>query len=532
MAGFDPLSIIAPDLYAKQLAIQRKQMLGQQLLGAGMENPSARYSGLASAGRNILGALLARSGDEDLAALYAPPENAPPQPMAAQTAAPPSDSGQISNSADGPGTSGSPAQAPSQPSAQAMGAALPGNAPQQPPAPRTIPNVMSQALPDLPGLNHTQSMLEYFQSPQTYWQALAPTSEYRNALMATGGDAQKAQQLLLGAANKSSTINLRPGGAAVNYADNSVLTLPNANGVEAAFPNGIGGQAQMRLAPGAASALAQSQFAQNVPKAMLTPASGFDQNGQPVATNQLQMSGNGPAAGLIAPGLGQGSSGFGNTGGLSPQIPAQQQPFLAGQGKAAQERFNGTITEAEGSPDRQNVLGNIIQLSASGVPTGPTSEWLAHLQGVYGTYFPNSKAADNASRYQELTKFAYQNAIRAWQVAGGTGTDNQMEAQMHANVNNQMNPKALQGIAKWALAGEKAVMGKANAQQTWLSRFGNTPQQQTNFENAWRNAMDRKAYILQGMSPQEQAQFVRTLSPQQARDLMQKRQQLKALGGL
>jgi len=93
-----------------------------------------------------------------------------------------------------------------------------------------------------------------------------------------------------------------------------------------------------------------------------------------------------------------------------------------------------------------------------------------------------------------------------------------------------MNPGSLQSIARWALAGEHAVMGKANAQQLWLQKNGNTPQAQLNFENTWRNAMDRRVFILNGLSPAEQKAFIQNLSPSDAKEILAKRQQLRQLG--
>ena len=37
-AGINPLAILAPDLYAKQLALQRRQALAQSLLEQGQAN--------------------------------------------------------------------------------------------------------------------------------------------------------------------------------------------------------------------------------------------------------------------------------------------------------------------------------------------------------------------------------------------------------------------------------------------------------------------------------------------------------------
>lgn len=667
-AGVNPLAILAPDLYAKQLAIQRRQALAQSLMESG-EGPtgSAAYGGLRNAGNAILGAFLAKRGDQDMANLYSPqPDQGQPAPMP---------SPQVSNAppggSPGPVQGAAPAAAPSPqisntppsgPSPQALGQALQGGQPQQAPMPapqmaspaqqpRSIPSVMGNAIPDLPGMTHQQSMLAYFQSPQAYFTALAaanaPTPEQKNANFATGNNPGESRQLVMGGLMKGASDNLRPGGGSINYATGNVITMPNTNGVQTTFPNGINSPAQMGLVPGAAPALAGSAMATNAGIQAVKPNVAFDASGMPVATNNLAMTGN-PSAQNLIPSISQPATqavesggnpgaisaagargpmqtmpgtlsqpGFGvqaaqngtpqeqgrvgadyqqalmahyknpvvatiayNMGpgatdkwlanggnfsdlpeetqkylgriavaqaipqkqsapqanGLMPALPASQAPYMAGQGKDASDRHDQTITEAQGSPDRINVLDNILKLSQSGVASGPGQEFqqsvLGYAANVPGLSKVLGGAKDNVAKFQELQKFLLQNGQRAWQAAGGTGTDAQLNAASHANPNDAQFPQALQTITKWVKAGELAVQGKANAQDAFLQVHGNTAQNQITFENLWRNNLDRRAYQLQTMAPQEQQAFVKGLAPADAKILLQKRQNLRALGGL
>jgi len=223
-------------------------------------------------------------------------------------------------------------------------------------------------------------------------------------------------------------------------------------------------------------------------------------------------------------------------GGLSPALPASQQPYMAGQGKDASDRHDQTIAQAEGAPDRINVLDNIINLSQSGVATGPGQDFQNHVLGYVANLPGLSKvmgaAKDNQAKFQELQKFLLQNGQRAWQAAGGTGTDAQLDAASHANPNDAQFPQALQTISKWVKAGELAVQAKANAQDSYLQARGNTAQNQIAFENAWRNSLDRRVFQLQTMGPQEQQAFIKSLSPTDAKTLLQKRQALRSLGAI
>lgn len=649
--GFNPLAVLAPDLYAKQLAIQRRQALAQSLLEQGQANMGSQpYGGLRSAGNAILGAYLAKRADKDTASLYATPQAQ--TPLSQQDVPEP----QISNVAGtGPSTApSSPSTPGGSPSPQALGAALQGSLPTpQASQPRTIPSVMNDAIPALPGLSKQQSMLEYFQSPSDYWKALAPTPEYRNALMAADGNPDAAKQLLLGAANKGASATLRPGGGSVNYATGQVITMPNTNGIQTQFPQGINGPASMSMVPGASQALAQSGYAQGASKALLTPQTAYDANNQPIASNQATMSGNAPAiAGLGLPvsssppqqgtpnidrnnpwnvspggsvtqhstptaGLGQAwdtlggyakrgintVSGIMNTWApvkdasgriinpstpqnvqmiakqlgvdpnqpiniadpevrgklmdlmrptetgnrygpnaqnsvLRPELPAGQSGYMQSIGKDASDRHDATVAAASESPMRMNVLDNIINLSAQGVATGPGQSWQNQVLG-YAANTPLLSpllggAKDNVAKFQELQKFTYQNALRNWTAAGGTGTDAQMNAASHANPNDALFPQALQGIAKWAKASELAIQGKANAQDRFLAQNGQTPQSQISFENTWRNAFDPKVFQYSLMSPQEKQAFAATQlkTPQAAQAFIAKQKQLQTMGAL
>jgi len=237
-AGINPLAILAPDLYAKQLAIQRRQALAQSLLQQGEQSGgSAAYGGLANAGKSLLGAFLAKRGDQDMANLYAPQPDPSQQPSQ-----PPQQPGQVSN-APMPTAAQSSPQPPAAPQggpAPQIGN-TPGPQPIQQPAPnvamgqalqgkRTIPSVMNGAIADLPGMSHQQSMMAYFQSPQAYYTALAaanaPTPDQKNAAAAFGQGTPQAQNALKGILNKNASVEVRPEGYVIGP-DGKITYGPN-----------------------------------------------------------------------------------------------------------------------------------------------------------------------------------------------------------------------------------------------------------------------------------------------------------------
>jgi hypothetical protein len=652
--GISPLAIYDPETYAKQLAIQRRQALAQGLLEQGSGSAGASpYGGLANAGKEVLGAFLAKRADQQLGNLYNP------QPQQGGV-----DTGQITNMpTQGQGSSPAPVPSgvPNGPAPTPQGPVAQPQQPQQAPQTDNPPdygNLPPQAkaiydrIPHIPGMP-AQQALNFFMSNPTGYQAewakiYEQSPDMKNAMFANPGDPNAQRQAVAGILNKSGTINVTRGMALTP--DGKTLYPPPP--APAGFQYVTGGNGQMMLipTPGGEQAVAGSAYAGQVPKALLTPATGYGADNMPVASNQLAMSGNAASAPQLGigpqqpsqaqppnitannplnvqsggrdirystptAGLGQawetlghyGQKGIntvaaivktwaptappqyvqsvaqalkvdpnqplnlsdpnvkgalidamrpnetGNryapgqpapaptsppAGPMRPELPAGVKPYLDKQGGDASDRHDATVAAAAESPMRINVLDNIIKLSEAGVQTGPGSEWQNSVKG----YLANTpglgkllgSTQQNVGNFQELQKFMYQNALRNWQAAGGTGTDSQLESAAKANPNDHLFPQALQTIAKWGKASELAVQGKANAQDRFLAQNGNDPTKQIQFESAWRNAFDPKVFQYQLMSPQEKQTFAaqQLKTPQAAKAFIAKQQQLQQLGAI
>jgi hypothetical protein len=200
------------------------------------------------------------------------------------------------------------------------------------------------------------------------------------------------------------------------------------------------------------------------------------------------------------------------------------------------KNYLDAVKLASDSPTRVNVYDNILNLSKSGINSGPGSAWQNQVKGyVANTPFlaPLAKGwKDDVSGFQELNKFMYQNAQRNWQAAGGTGTDAQLEAFSHSNPNDKMFPQALQAMAQWGKAGELALQAKAAAMTNWKTQNGGNVANLDQFENHWRKNFDPRIFQLQAMDPNAQRALVGSLSPTDASALLAKKAQLRQLGGL
>jgi hypothetical protein len=370
----------------------------------------------------------------------------------------------------------------------------------------------------------------------------------------TGQNRAQMGQLATAKAQAESVLPIRQGQTIgkVN-ADGSVtptFTSPDFdNGVQPAWKDG---KPSVSLIPGANVVKQAMTQATEGAKAQYDPVTAYKQDGTPVATNRLSISGNqligdNPQGGgldlskmsreQIISLAQQDPEGFAR----SVQRPAPdvlpapmpgQTKFLESKAGAAADRSNDLVKTVADAPNRIAVLDKVIELSKGGVSTGPTAEWKNNIKGIAADTFGIKTWKDDVSDFQEISKMMNQNAIRAWQAAGGSGTDAQLEAQTKANVRAGLFPQAVQDIAQWNKAGELALMAKATAsQKANLS----TPQQQAGFEENWRSALDPKVFQLKVMSPTDASKNVDNLkktNPQGYQSLLSSTMRLKELGGL
>jgi hypothetical protein len=571
-AGISPLAFYDPDLYAKQQAIARQQAFGQALLERGAQGGDYRqpWSGLAAAGNELIGAYLLKRGDRNLAQLYgggdgsapsaAPATAAPPVPP--QGALPPS-TGPVSPSvpASSPpvpaGTipQGAPTNAPTAP-APVQGGALP---PARNMAELADRIYASPTFPKMPGVSKEMAIAAAMQggpSWQSYitafYQSQQPTPEQKNIMDAAQGNPELYRQLMLATVNKGATIANR---SFFIGPDGVFHGIPQQNGTVATMlPNG---QMAVSLAPGAAGALAQSGYAGQAGRALLTPATGYDKHHQPVASNAATMAGqagpanalvfgnpNGPAqatAPVPAPALPPGVpapaggpavpsptgdvAGNGPKGVAAPQptgatavpdgplAPAQAPGIDTYYNKVAGEagqRVNETIDEARGVPTRLNVLGNILQLLRDGAQTG-TPEWLQasreQLAGLSQALGHPVDASSQAALMGEIKKYMAQYATRAAQSVGAD-TDASRELSNLANPHVELFPATLQRMVPWIMANERGIAAKANAQDAWLRQYGNDPAAQQQFETFWRNNYSPRVAQFEMMTPAQKRGYL------------------------
>jgi len=347
-----------------------------------------------------------------------------------------------------------------------------------------------------------------------------PTTEQRDANFATGGDAAQAANImranliakgmqnvpeggtLVNAATGMPSFNAQKGGQYIDYRSGRPVAMPvqNAAAIE-------------RIMTGAREA---GKADNSLTETFNPMTNAMEKNTISNVVNQVNGGGMG---------AGGGNAG---SGGVQAGASLGTSEFVRTQSEAAGKRVNETVQMAMDSPARQNVLQNISEY-ADKVTTGTGRDALNKLKGI-----PELQGLlGNPSDYQTLSKFLQQNAIRNWQAAGGSGTDTQLNAALNASPNTTQTPETIKHLAQYAIAGEKALVGKANAMQNFMADpRNNTQQAQAQFEAQWRNTIDPRVYQMQLMQPEERAQFIQKMSPAEAKTFGQKYLALKQMGGL
>lgn len=532
--------VILPQFQGDYLDVQRKQALAQALMGMSLQNQGTALNqagagmrvmptlsplaGLSQLGTALLAAKTGNDanqgmrdlGQQQMNFLMGSPgqQQDQPAPVAQQDAAP----GSFGVGAGGGFTDGG-VDAGTSTLASALAKAR---------APQTTGGFLQPGGQNNPaGLPGPMAAQMYLSDPAKYWETQAkqydPTDATKMA-RAAGMDPRMANAGALFKSNYIAPVNARPGSILRDPLTNQPIAY-NPQIPEGGTPvfDASGNVVGMNEIPNAMNIMQRSAQAQASGKAAVTPVTGY-QNGAPVFTNALNAS-QGGAGGNGAPTNAGRFGGYTPAGGAGPVTPSLAPGVAtAAEGMATQNtKRSGALTDAAtDSPTRVNVLDNILNLSESGVGTGPTAEWRNKIKGALADTVGPDAWKDDVTGFQEMKKFLKQNGLRAWQAAGGSGTDSQLSAAMEANPNDKMFPQAVQTMAKWAKAGELALQSKASAQDAWLARNGNNPAAQNQFESAWRQNFDPRIYQMKMMSPAELQAFTGKLSPADRNTLLQK----------
>lgn len=213
-------------------------------------------------------------------------------------------------------------------------------------------------------------------------------------------------------------------------------------------------------------------------------------------------------------------------GGLTPQLP----PGVEKGQTDAQDALTKSYTEQRTAHQQAQItnsyLDSIVQ-QAQKAAVGPQSDKLQFANGLLSLMGVES-AKDAVTANNLLDK--YSNQIVARLGAGGLGTDAARAILTSAYPNSKMNLPAIQEAASNLKGANALTMARTNV----LAPFGDKrdPEGYNKAAREFDQYADPRIWELESKPPQEQAAYVKKLSPEVARDLLQRRQKLKAMGAL
>jgi hypothetical protein len=231
----------------------------------------------------------------------------------------------------------------------------------------------------------------------------------------------------------------------------------------------------------------------------------------------------------------------GNIIGTAPLGGGQGGPARFGPGERgtfeaqAEQNFKQVTANREAAsmaPQQLDQINKALNLSKQ-VSTGSAASWRARVESGIGSLIPGFDGFDDATKLQELDKFAERIASDASRVLGvNATTDAQRESIHKQNANIGYTPGAIQAVLQYAKAQTMAMEGKGNAQEKWLKKEGNGITKQHEFETAFRQAYDPVIFQLEAADPDERKAIIDALDQKQAANLKEKRSKLKELGAL
>lgn len=220
----------------------------------------------------------------------------------------------------------------------------------------------------------------------------------------------------------------------------------------------------------------------------------------------------------------------GGEGGPARFGPGERQTFES-QAQTNFENVSANRQAASMAPQQLDQIDKALELS-QGVSTGAWASKRASIESGLGSLIPGYQGMDDASKLQELDKFAERIATDASKVLGvNAKTDAERESIHKQNANIGYTPQAIQAVLKYAKAQTLAMQAKGDAQEAWLKR-GNKITNQHEFETEFRKAYDPRIFQYEVMSPTEQEKFRKSLSKDERKEIAEKSRKLVELGAI
>lgn len=398
--------------------------------------------------------------------------------------------------------------------------------PQAPQAPPQAPP--QQGSLQMPGLSPEESQARYMLDPQGYMQQLqassSPTDVMKNLAAQYGWGTPAFKQAMAEANFKNNyvaPVNGRPGSTLRDAHDPTRIigydpTSPG-NGAVPTF-DASGNVTGWTLPNGATQVAAAMEGARTAAAAANKPIAGYDAQGNPVFSNDLNAAHGGTGSpGGFRPGPGLGAAKFADT-----------------MGAASGQFFSGLADSAADAKNRVFALNQMLPLVNGPTQFGPGTPGAEKMAGFIngvGKAFGQNWSVNNqtVTDVNEFNKFAAQYSARAAQELGLGGSDKRIEMTVAATPNAHMTNDALRHVIPVMIGLENAKQGMANAGQSFAQAHPG-PNAQGQFLQQWRTAYDPRIFTAMAQGPSGVQALLKTLPAPERQALIHKSQMLAEMG--
>jgi len=212
---------------------------------------------------------------------------------------------------------------------------------------------------------------------------------------------------------------------------------------------------------------------------------------------------------------------------LPPQTPGLQSAPALGQPEqvgAMQQRW---AAQQGANSEAQNMVSYLQEIKriAPQAATGPFTERLQYVNQLLSTIPGAQQATDAVTANALLDKYGSQIVARLGQ--GGLGTDAARGILQQAYPGAHMNLPAINDAIDNLVGAQRQTQAKTALLQSYANRRDAVGY--ANAETAFNSAADPRVFQLRDMTPQQQAQYVGSLNPQVAAQLLAAKKKLQAL---
>lgn len=210
----------------------------------------------------------------------------------------------------------------------------------------------------------------------------------------------------------------------------------------------------------------------------------------------------------------------------APQPPALRMGLPPGYNEnltSLQQHYQQVRNEANSVPQENAVLNNILNISKSGAPTGTLIGQM--YQKLASTGMVPQGVSDIGAQLKTI-----QNHVSQLALSGGMpGSDARLEALENSKVGSTDLPQTLQTMIPYLLAVNKSKVARAQY-YAHQDPTGMNPQKIQTAQANWSANTDPRVLEYNGLPDNEKKKYVSALSPEDAKELSQKRRVMKVMG--